>query len=65
MAYLYEKSGKFGVPFLFHAAANLAVYTTARLEGVQGILFTLMGCAVLLLVAAGCMLMVKRLGKEG
>lgn len=65
MAYLYEKSGKFGVPFLFHAAANLAVYTTARLEGVQGILFTPVGCAVLLLVAAGCMLMVKRLGKEG
>lgn len=65
MAYLYEKSGKFGVPFLFHAVANLAVYTTARLEGVQGILFTPVGCAVLLLVAAGCMLMVKRLGKEG
>lgn len=65
MAYLYEKSGKFGMSFLFHAVANLAVYTTARLEGVQGILFTPVGCAVLLLVAAGCMLMVKRLGKEG
>lgn len=65
MAYLYEKSGKFGMSFLFHAVANLAVYTTARLEGVQGILFTPVGCAVLLAVAAGGVLMVKRLGKEG
>lgn len=63
MAYLYEKSGKFGVPFLFHAVANLAVYTTARLEGVQGILFTPVGCAVLLMVAAGCMLTVHCVGR--
>lgn len=65
MAYLYEKSGKFGVPFLFHAVANLAVYTTARLEGVQGILFTPVGCAVLLLVAAGCVWAERRSGKAG
>lgn len=54
MAYLYERSGKFGIPFLFHAVANLAVYTTARLEGVQEILFTPAGCAVMLVVSAGC-----------
>ena len=58
MAYLYERSGKFGIPFLFHAVANLAVYTTARLERVQEILFTPAGCAVLLVVSAGCVLAV-------
>ena len=58
MAYLYEKSGKFGTPFLFHAVANLAVYTTARMEGVQALLFTPAGCAVLLAVSAVCVLAV-------
>lgn len=62
MAYLYERSGKFGIPFLFHAVANLAVYTTARLERVQEILFTPAGCAVLLAVSAGCVLAVHRSG---
>lgn len=62
MAYLYERSGKFGIPFLFHAVANLAVYTTARLERVQEILFTPVGCAVLLAVSAGCVLAVHRSG---
>lgn len=62
MAYLYERSGKFGIPFLFHAVANLAVYTTARLERVQEILFTPAGCAVLLVVSAGCVLAVHRSG---
>lgn len=63
MAYLYERSGKFGIPFLFHAVANLAVYTTARLERVQEILFTPAGCAILLAVSAGCVL-VERLPKK-
>lgn len=58
MAYLYERSGKFGIPFLFHAVANLAVYTTARMEGVQAILFTPAGCAVLLAASAVCVLAV-------
>lgn len=54
MAYLYERSGRFLIPLLFHAVANLAVYTTARFAGVQEILFTPAGCAVLLAVSAGC-----------
>ncbi len=65
MAYLYERSGKFGTPFLFHAAANLAVYTTARMEGVQEILLTPAGCAVLLAVSVGCVLAVHRGGISG
>lgn len=62
MAYLYEKSGKFGTPFLFHAVANLAVYTTARMEGVQAVLLTPAGCAAMLAVSAGCVLAVHRSG---
>lgn len=54
MAYLYEKGGRLWIPFLFHAVANLAVYITARLTGVQEILFTPAGCAVLLAVSAVC-----------
>lgn len=60
MAYLYEESGKFCIPLLFHAVANLAVYITARLEGVQKILFTPVGCAVLLAVSVVCVLAQRR-----
>lgn len=54
IAYVYERRGGFFAPVLFHAAANLAVYTTAYLQGVQAVLFTPAGCAVLLAAAAGC-----------
>lgn len=63
MAYLYERSGSFGIPILFHAVANLAVYTTARMEGVQEILFTPGCCAVLLTVSAVCVWAERRLRK--
>lgn len=63
MAYLYEKSGSFLIPLLFHAVANLAVYTTARLADVQEILFTPAGCAILLAVSTGCVWVERRLGK--
>ncbi len=58
MAYLYEKSGKFYIPVVFHAVANLTVYITARFAAVQAHLFTPAGCAALLAVAAGCVLAV-------
>lgn len=61
MAYLYERSGRFLIPLIFHAVANLAVYTTARLAGVQEILFTPAGCVVLLAVSTGCV-WVERIG---
>lgn len=64
MAYLYERSGRFYIPILFHAVANLAVYTTAQLEGVQELLLTPAGCAVLLAVSAGC-IWVERIGSAG
>lgn len=54
IAYVYERRGGFFAPVLFHAAANLAVYIVAYLQGVQAVLFTQAGCAVLLAAAAGC-----------
>lgn len=63
MAYLYERSGNFCIPVLFHAVANLAVYTTARMESVQEILFTPGCCAVLLAVSTGCVWAERRLRK--
>lgn len=65
MAWLYERSGRFGTPLLFHAAANLTVYITARLEGVQEILFTPAGCAVLLAVSAVCVFAAWRFTRRG
>lgn len=60
MAYLYERSGRFLIPFLFHAVANLTVYITAGMQGVQERLFTPAGCAVLLAVSAGCVFFMER-----
>lgn len=65
MAYLYERSGRFYIPILFHAVANLTVYTMTRMEGVQEYLFTPIGCVVLLTVSAGCIWVERRFGKAG
>ncbi|MDE7178104.1 MAG: CPBP family intramembrane metalloprotease [Lachnospiraceae bacterium] len=61
MAYLYERNGSFLIPFLFHAVANLTVYITARMEGVQERLFTPAGCAVLLAVSIAGVLAERRI----
>ena len=60
IAYVYERSGKFITPFLFHAVANLAVYTAAYLQGIQKVLFTPAGCVGLLAVAAGSVWLERR-----
>lgn len=61
MSYLYERSRRFMIPLLFHAVANLAVYTSARIDRVQ---LTPAGCAVLLAVSIGCIVMERRFGKK-
>lgn len=58
LAYVYERKGSFFFPVLFHAAANIAVYCTAYEQEVQDILFTPVGCAVLLAAAAGSVLFI-------
>lgn len=63
MAWLYEKSGWFAVPFFFHAMANLAVYITAYIGSLQEVLFTPAGCVILLIISAGCILVERRMGR--
>lgn len=59
MAYLYERSRSFLIPVLFHAVANLTVYTSARIDSVQ---LTPAGCAILLAVSIGCVLAERKFG---
>lgn len=60
MAYLYERLHSFLIPCLFHAMANIMVYTIAQNGALHGILFTVPGCAVLLMISAVCILGVER-----
>lgn len=64
MAYLYERSGRFAVPFCFHMMANLTVYITAYAETLQDILFTPVMCVILLAAAVGCIAMERRCRKD-
>lgn len=61
MAYLYERMHSFLIPCLFHAAANLTVYTIAQSAALHGRLFTAAGCAALFVVAAGCVVIVEKI----
>ena len=63
MAHVYERQGSFFRPVLFHAAANLAVYTVAHLQRVQTVLLTPMGWAILLSVAVLCVVFEEK-GRE-
>lgn len=51
IAYVYERQGSFCFPVLFHAAANLVVYSIAHLQTVQEAVFTPWGCGILLVAA--------------
>lgn len=64
LAYVYEREGSFFFPVLFHAAANIAVYCTAYAQVVQDILFTPVGCAVLLAAAAGLFVIFRKKNKD-
>ena len=60
IAYVYEWQGSFFFPVLFHAMANLAVYSIAHEQAVQEALFTPWGCGILLAVSAGCVCFMER-----
>ncbi len=63
MAYLYDRSARFVIPFFFHMTANLAVYSTAYVAPLQKVFFTPAGCGVLLVMAAGCIVAKEQLRK--
>lgn len=60
MAYLYERTHSFFTPCLFHATANLVVYTTAQNASLQGLLFTIPGCAALFMISIVCVAVIER-----
>lgn len=64
IAYVYERQGSFFFPVLFHAVANLVVYSIVYLQAVRDALFTPWGCGILLLVSAGCVFFMER-GRRG
>ena len=64
IAYVYERQGSFFFPVLFHAAANLVVYSTAHFQAVQAALFTPWGCGVLLVAAGGAIFLMERERRE-
>ncbi|MGN0280259.1 MAG: lysostaphin resistance A-like protein [Lachnospiraceae bacterium] len=56
MAYLYEETGRFFVPALFHGLANIAVYFIAFIPGVHEVLFRTEICVVLLTISILCLI---------
>lgn len=63
MAYMYLRMRSFYVPCLFHAVANLTVYSLAQNEEWSARLFTIPGCAVLLVISAICIFIMEKLWK--
>lgn len=64
MAYLYERTGRFFTPFLFHAVANISVYTIARVPGLQDEVFQVINCVILLTISFICIICVERIVKH-
>ena len=61
LAYTYEKMHSFFVPCLFHATANLVVYTLAQNAKLHMLLFTIWSCIVLLAISVICIFLIERL----
>lgn len=61
MAYLYERVHSFIMPCLFHAVANMVVYTAAQSMFVQRTIFTAPYCAVLLILSAVCVFIIEKI----
>ncbi|MBD5503241.1 MAG: CPBP family intramembrane metalloprotease [Lachnospiraceae bacterium] len=59
MAYLYERMHSFVIPCLFHAIANLMVYSVAQSAALHEMLFTVPGCAALLAGSAVCVVIIE------
>ena len=60
LAYTYERMRSFLVPCLFHAVANLMVYTLAQNAALHTRIFTVPGCIMLLTISVVCILVVEK-----
>lgn len=65
LAYSYDRMHSFLIPCLFHAVANLMVYTLAQSAELHTRLFTAPSCIMLLIISAVCILTVEKAGKRG
>lgn len=61
MAYLYERTGRFFIPLLFHAAANISVYSIACVPGLQEELFWVVNCVILLTISGICIICLEKI----
>lgn len=64
LAYTYERMRSFLIPCLFHAVANLMVYTLAQNAGLHAKLFNAAGCVILLTISAICIFVIEKLRKR-
>ena len=60
LAYTYERIRSFFIPCLFHAVANLMVYTIAQNAELHARLFTTPSCIILLVISVICILAVEK-----
>ena len=64
LAYTYERMQRFLIPCLFHAAANLTVYTLTDVQtiyrGLQDVLVSVPGCMILFIISAVCIWVIER-----
>lgn len=64
LAYTYERMHSFLIPCLFHAAANLTVYTLTDVQtvyqGLQEVIYTIPSCIILLIISAVCIFIIER-----
>lgn len=64
LAYTYERMRSFLIPCLFHAVANLMVYTLAQNAGLHAKFFNAAGCVILLTISAICIFVIEKLRKR-
>lgn len=60
MAYLYERTGHFYLPLLVHMLANLSVFVTAYVQGLQHMLFKPINCVILLTISVICLIVLEK-----
>ena len=64
LAYTYERLRSFFIPCLFHAVANITVYTLAQNVEWHARLFTVTGCIILLVISVICIFMLEKLKEK-
>lgn len=63
IAYVYEKFGNFFYAFLFHAVANIVVYTVSSYETLYSVLITPYACVIPAMVSVGMLAVIYKIDK--